>query len=142
MASQMSALPPKKRQELEILQRTKTLLFAKLEKLLDQQVDVDKINAASIDPALTSQVEELSTYIDRVEEQIKKLRAAEASQEALERKPLVNNLFVQKRADSALAVADLMMGPQQHQPTMHEPPLTERQSMVEQPAPLDYNERL
>ena len=94
MASQMSALPPKKRQELEILQRTKTLLFAKLEKLLDQQVDVDKINTASIDPALTSQVEELSTYIDRVEEQIKKLRAAEApSQETLERKPLVNNLF-------------------------------------------------
>ena len=143
MASQISALPPKKRQELEILQRTKTLLFAKLEKLLDQQVDVDKINAASIDPALTSRVEELSTYIDRVEEQIKKLRAAEASQETIERKPLVNNLFAQKRADSALAVADLMMGPQQQQqPVMHEPPLTERQSMVEQPAPLDYNERL
>ena len=39
-------------------------------------------------------------------------------------------------------MADLMMGPQQHQPMMHEPPLTERQSMVEQAAPLDYNERL
>ena len=29
-------LPPKKRQELEILQRTKNLLFVKLEKLLEQ----------------------------------------------------------------------------------------------------------
>ena len=39
-------------------------------------------------------------------------------------------------------MADLMMGPQQHQPMMYEPPLTERQSMVEQAVPLDYNERL
>ena len=63
----MSFLPPKKRQELEILLRTKTLLFAKLEKILELQVDSDAIGTNPINPAVSKQIEELSTYIDRVE---------------------------------------------------------------------------
>ena len=69
-------LPPKKRQELEILQRTKSLLFTKLEKLLDQnngEFD-DTKSYKAMDPSLARKAEELSTYIDRVEEQIKKLK--------------------------------------------------------------------
>lgn len=59
-------LPPKKRQELEILQRTKSLLFTKLEKLLDQGGDHfnDSKSYKAMDPSLARKAEELSTYID------------------------------------------------------------------------------
>ena len=69
---QVQNLPPKKRQELEILQRTKNLLFTKLEKLLDQDGDNfdDSQSYKAMDPSLAKKAEELSTYIDRVEEQI------------------------------------------------------------------------
>ena len=62
-------LPQKRRQELEILMRTRSLLFSKLEKLLDQQIgDVDQMNTAVSQSIDTGKIEELSTYIDRVEQ--------------------------------------------------------------------------
>ena len=62
-------LPQKRRQELEILMRTRSLLFSKLEKLLDQQIgDVDQMNTAASQSIDTGKIEELSTYIDRVEQ--------------------------------------------------------------------------
>ena len=62
-------LPQKRRQELEILMRTRSLLFSKLEKLLDQQIgDVDQMNTATSQSIDTGKIEELSTYIDRVEQ--------------------------------------------------------------------------
>ena len=65
----MGCLPPKKRQELDILQRTKTLLFGKLEKLLNMQVHKsESLEAPLVDPEMSAQVEELSSYIERVEQ--------------------------------------------------------------------------
>lgn len=94
------------------------------------QIDTGKC----IDPEVTGKVEELSTYIDRVEEQIKKIRAEAAARE--ENKPAAINQKVKMErigTDSALAVADLM-GPQPRPASTigytindhHEPPLTER----------------
>ena len=58
------------------MQRTKSLLFTKLEKLLDQnngEFD-DTKSYKAMDPSLARKAEELSTYIDRVEEQIQRLK--------------------------------------------------------------------
>ena len=85
-----NSLPPKKRQELAILHRTKNLLFSKLEKLLDTQViESDPEPHQSIDPNVSKQVEELSLYIERVESQIKKLKNEVQPPE----QPKVNNLL-------------------------------------------------
>ena len=60
--------------------RTRSLLFSKLEKLLDQQIgDVDQMNTATSQSIDTGKIEELSTYIDRVEQQIKKIRTEAAT---------------------------------------------------------------
>ena len=85
---------------------------------------MDQISTASysID---TGKVEELSTYIDRVEQQIKKIRteAAAAAAAKPNEKPIILN-STRAGADSALAVADLA-GPARHHTQLA--PLTERQ---------------
>lgn len=72
-----------------------------------------------MDPSLARKAEELSTYIDRVEEQIQKLKNEGAKKS---KSPFKELRRADDRANSALAVTDLM-GPPLNQ---HEPPLTER----------------
>ena len=86
-----------------------------------------------MDPSLARKAEELSTYIDRVEEQIKKLK-----NEGATKMSFIEQRRIDERANSALAVTDLM-GPPLNQ---YEPPLTERQQVISSPkhAPL-YEEK-
>ena len=94
-------LPAKKQQQLMILQRTQSLLLGKIERLLQQDIpnEEEPNKHSEADHAeISKQVEELSGYLGKVEEQIQSLLKD-----------------VKRVSDSALDVADLQA-----------PPLTER----------------
>ena len=98
---QRPMLPAKKQQQLMILQRTQSLLLGKIERLLQQDIpnEEEPNKHSEADHAeISKQVEELSGYLGKVEEQIQSLLKD-----------------VKRVSDSALDVADLQA-----------PPLTER----------------